>query len=93
MLLSSDKFPEGWPRDSDFFYMEHTSSVDVALEITRELYNAIDNGIISTSIYIKKSKHSIRLGCVLGTEEEGKEADRNRNLLIKRLGEIESKLE
>jgi len=81
------KFPSEWPTGQDMLPLYLITEVDLASDLTKEIYKEVDNGTISASISIHPSSNSTSVGIFLTKGKDSKDADEKRSNLIKRLSE------
>ena len=81
------KFPYEWPTGKDMLPLYLITEVDLASDLTKEIYKEVDNGTISASISIHPSSNSTSVGIFLTKGKDTKDADEKRSNLIKRLSE------
>ena len=59
------KFPSEWPTGQDMLPLYLITEVDLASDLTKEIYKEVDNGTISASISIHPSSNSTSVGIFL----------------------------
>jgi hypothetical protein len=59
---AADQFPSKWEKDKELINIYFIAGVEDATSITRKIYRAIEEELISASLYIEKSEYSVVIG-------------------------------